>query len=210
MSSSQKCYFHPEVDAVDTCERCHKLICLADKRTYTYQSSGLGSRGRYYNSYAVKYTYCPPCYFEAFQTGVERYNRMRKVILPFMAVFIIPFILVPLFMITSFMNSPFGNNGGFSGVFLFFPIIFIVIVLIIFVGIFKSQTFMGNKIKEEYGSMREDKANFYGEKISSNSDYHQNPQEKLHCYKCGTYITKKDKFCPECGDSTKEELGTYN
>jgi rubrerythrin len=28
------------------------------------------------------------------------------------------------------------------------------------------------------------------------------------CFECGQPITKEDKFCPNCGDSTKEEFAT--
>jgi rubrerythrin len=32
----------------------------------------------------------------------------------------------------------------------------------------------------------------------------------LVCFECGGYITKQDKFCPNCGDDTKEEFQNLN
>ena len=32
----------------------------------------------------------------------------------------------------------------------------------------------------------------------------------LACFECGGFLSFKDKFCPNCGDSTAEELHAYS
>ena len=196
--SMEHCYFHPKLQAVDKCERCNKLICLQDKRTFTktYGGSGIGTDYNYYYA-PIKYTFCPPCYYQAVESGYRSYRKISSFQKPFLLLFMIPFILVPIIMIVMVMNSPFGLD-----IFVLFPIIFIFIAIGMFLFIFKTQSTASEMMKSEYENIRVDKEQFY-----SNSNLTtKNNYNEIYCNQCGSKILKSDFFCPNCGDSTKDEL----
>lgn len=84
MSKNQDCFYHPKVIAVDSCERCHKLICLSDKRTLTTNYS---SNNNY--SYSTKSLFCPPYYYEAYETGFKLFNKYMNIVKPFTFIFMV-------------------------------------------------------------------------------------------------------------------------
>ena len=40
---------------------------------------------------------------------------------------------------------------------------------------------------------------------SENENFASSVSSTLVCFQCGGYLDRKDKFCPNCGDDTKEE-----
>ena len=197
--STQSCFFHPKIQAVDKCERCNKLICLQDKRTYTrtYGTSSMSSNTYHSYNMPVKYTFCPPCYYQAMESGFRSYKKISSFQKPFLFVFMIPFFLVPLLMIYMMTNSPFG-----AGPFILFPIIFIFIVIGFIILIIKGYSTTSEYANSEMENVTRDKAEFYAEHDSINN-YNMSD---IHCNQCGTKIQKTDLFCSNCGDTTKDEL----
>lgn len=204
--STQHCYFHPNIQAIDKCERCNKLICLRDKRTYTrtYSSSSMSTNN--YNTYnmPVKYTFCPPCYYQAMESGFKSYKKISSIQKPLMLVFMIPFLLVPLGMIFMVIDSPFnsGSFGLFPLIFILFPLIFIFIAIGFIFLIIKGQSTASEYAKTEMNNISRDKAEFYSSHGLGNN-FNVN---ELYCNQCGSRIQKTDLFCPNCGDTTKDEL----
>ena len=190
--SSQQCYFHPNIQAIDKCERCNKLICLQDKRTYSRSYGTSSISNNTYNSYdiPVKYTYCPPCYYQAMESGYRSYKKISAIQKPFMLIFMIPFILVPLGMISMMINSPFG-----AGLFILFPIIFIFIAVGFFIMILVGQSTASKNLNSEMGRIKQDKDQFYSSR-SSTSNFNMN---EIYCNQCGSKIQKSDLFCSNCG-----------
>ncbi|MHA1167878.1 MAG: hypothetical protein ACTSP4_10820 [Candidatus Hodarchaeales archaeon] len=54
--TSARCFYHPDREAVEKCEKCGRLICLEDKMVYRTVGT-MDSDGR-------RYILCPICYNE--------------------------------------------------------------------------------------------------------------------------------------------------
>jgi hypothetical protein len=136
--------------------------------------------------------------------------------LPF--IFIMFFAFIPIFLI--------GDFGGDLGFFGFFPLFFIGIFVFIIIILFGSVSQTKKKAKQaefQANSFRNSLNNpsspytfqkYTGDGFDSprQSDVFPSSNEtfsgafSLVCYECGSSITVNDKFCPNCGDSTKQEI----
>ena len=100
--SRTSCFYHPNREAVDKCEKCNRLICLEDKMIYR-TTGGQYSDGR-------KYVLCPICYNERERAAA----RARPFILICCGAFCIIFALFAIFMLITMLEI-FGNIGDMGG-----------------------------------------------------------------------------------------------
>ena len=203
LSDSHYCYYHPNAKAVDTCERCHKLICLPDKRTYIQSSSPGMMNQTNFSSYNTKYLFCPPCYFEVTEQNFKGFKKVQGFQKPMMFVFIIPFLFIAGFFGIFFVTL--GHSDVFLFMFLFFGLFLLIAFLVVFV-VLKSQGSTQNKVNDEQQRLEEEKRSFYSTLDSGSRPFGDYNIKKLVCYQCGSPIDKSDLFCGVCGDSTKDEL----
>ncbi|MHA2104669.1 MAG: hypothetical protein ACW981_14670 [Candidatus Hodarchaeales archaeon] len=208
------CSYHPNKVAVAVCERCRRPICLEDKRIYRRRHSS-GS-GNYRRSRYTSHEFCVLCNTAKLSSDAKWSPLSLVCIFPFILIFVFAFI--PLFTI-----SDIGGDFGFFGIFpLFFIGIFVFMILIIFGTV--SQTKKKSQQAEIEASTFRDSLNnpsspytfqrYTGDGFDSprQSDAFSSnsiPYSKsfsLVCYECGSNITIDDKFCSNCGDSTKQEI----
>ena len=108
--SSTRCYYHPEKTAVTVCERCHRPICLEDKRVYrkTHYSNTGFNNDNYYgsNTYVTTHDYCPLCYASQKQTNV--YTSIIG------GIIFVVFIIIGLGFFASISNSFSSSSSNFN------------------------------------------------------------------------------------------------
>ncbi|MFW9930315.1 MAG: zinc ribbon domain-containing protein [Candidatus Thorarchaeota archaeon] len=227
------CAYHNDKAAVTTCERCHRPICLEDKRVYRrthYQND---------NTYVTTHDYCILCFASQKKTD----SNLHIV----GAIIFIIFIIIGFGFFTSAMNNAnsqisnnepqfpdyvvfsgstisvyssnqttpngLGNPGGLFVIFLFIAIIFVI------GGVIYSKT---------QSDQATDEALQFKRKMS-NSDWSKPPKRiansfknnitplqikkkqisKINCFECGTELSPDDQYCPNCGDNTKDEMKKY-
>lgn len=208
------CSYHPNKVAVDICERCRRPICLEDKRIYRRRhSSGSGS---YRNSYYSSHDFCVLCNSSQLSSDAKWSPLNIVCLIPFIAIFLV------VFLPALGIFSSFGDFGFFG----FFPFIFIGIFVLIFISIFvsvsKTKTLAQEAENEALGfrnSLNSPEAPYTYQRYSnegfespkqsdifSSSNTSYSPAFSLVCFECGSSITVEDKFCSNCGDSTKEEI----
>ncbi len=184
------CAYHPKKIAVTTCTRCKRAICLEDKRVFT-----TGGSTNYHS-----YDYCVICYATRLKSNSQ-----------FITIGAIIALVIPLLIIISMAFD--GTSISSSD----------ILPFVLFIGIFFFAFFLNYTISKNKASKAEQDANDFISKLDDKSilvpstdgvsqDFVQNSSfssyknHQLICFECGAYITRKDKFCPNCGDSTKDEL----
>lgn len=210
------CDYHPNKMAVTTCERCRRPICLEDKRIYRKRHRR--SHGKYSTTYYTSHEYCVLC----------NASQLRSDANPLGFLIFIPF-LVFFFIIFG------GAAGAAGGVGPFFTI-FILFFLFIIVSAVFSTIRAREKAEQAENEAMNFKATLYSTndatsrpsfnyyKTSPVPDSYDNPYFQksnkeikkapdlfsIVCYECGANINLEDKFCQNCGDSTKEEIKDFN
>ncbi len=243
--STTKCYYHRDKIAIATCERCHRPICLEDKRVYHKTHRYSDSR------YETTRVYCTVCY-----GSQKEQDSAYAVIGGIIAIVVIIFGLLAFGSMASSMptvNSNNYNNNMYvpseftmSGTTYYcnnngictpststtpvasssassnpvFIILLITVFIILAIGAIiyvRSQT--TEHVKEATSLKRQSELinTKKLDSIGSNILYSVKPlsQKKkelarLQCYECGTELSSDDKYCPNCGDDTKQELADYN
>ncbi|OLS23341.1 MAG: hypothetical protein HeimC3_25050 [Candidatus Heimdallarchaeota archaeon LC_3] len=212
------CSYHPNKVAVSICERCRRPICLEDKRIYRRShSSGTDSHSR---RYYTSHEFCVICNSAKLSSDAKWSPMILICFIPFILMFFGMFFLIPFEV---------SNSGPFDfGFFGYIPMIFIgfiaFFILIMFVSINQTKKKATNAEMEASSfrnSLNNSSAPFTYQKYvnnsfeparessgfsSSSSDFNYSEAFSLVCYECGKSISVQDKFCPNCGDSTKEEL----
>ena len=191
------CSYHPNRVAVDKCERCNRLICIEDKMVYRdarYRANNYQYRYRY----DTPYTFCPVCYYETVkQQNVGSGAVFVKIAsICFLSFFILLFfsIFSIIFQIPEISNLPSGFNTFFS----IFPLVFVAIPGIIIIGLIISLIRSPRRARDA-SSEQEAFLNH----LNGRSPF---DRENVMCNQCGSLLTRADRFCPTCGDSTKDEF----
>lgn len=245
--SATRCYYHPDKIAITTCERCHKPICLEDKRVYRqthYYNNSVGNDSFHSrSSYVTTHDYCILCY-----ASQKKSNVTASIIGGI--VFII-FVFFALGSFASFSNQASqsvstvnqnqntviyfsgqpstvsiytGANNTVSsipnGSGMLTGMIFLMLLLIIG-GIIYSKLQADDAVDE---AMRfKSSLNKHGGQTSSrkvplvNRSFYQSmqplPRKKsyisdINCFECGSKIDLSDKYCPNCGSDTNDEISS--
>ena len=210
-----QCHYHPDRMAVTVCERCRRPICLEDKRNYRKKHTGNTGQNAY--SYYTNHDYCILC----------NASQLRSDASPLSFLIFLPFIIIFFFIFGGLAGFILGS-GSFGSIFF----LFILIMILFGVGSFLSAR---TKAEAAENDAMIFKSNLYSHSDSSSRPafnyYKNNPlpdsyediygikaeQEikndpnlfSIVCFECGAHIDLQDKFCPNCGDSTKEELMNY-
>jgi hypothetical protein len=188
---SENCSYHPNQVSKLTCERCNRPIYEADKRIYRQINFNADD-----SSYYTYHDYCLLCKASQLKSDNLRSAIILGVIGIIFVIIAIRFEFPINMLIFGFMAI-----GGLA--FYFYRI----------QPAMRSESEainFKNSIIEENPELNATRIfgfskNFHPEIIDrfSNKEYHA-----LSCYQCGNIIAPSDKFCPHCGDSTKEELSS--
>lgn len=184
-----KCHFHADSSAVGICERCRRAFCVLDRRIYRKRRSS--GAGEHRHTWTETYEYCLLCYTDAKiseQVGVGAYTGK---------IFIILF-GIGWIMMTQYMGSfmPALSYMGIIG----------VLIIAFSVILFITGPMKANRFKEQREHFLQSLN--YNEgitRISSKSRGYAGDSLQIHCMQCGEPIDLKDKFCKNCGDTTKDE-----
>ena len=199
--SSQKCFYHPTIDAVDKCSRCNKLLCLQDKKvSYPY-----GYSKDTYNP-AIPMVYCPECYENIFVQGRIKFNRMNRFSIIMFVITAGVFLIVFGSMFFNFMNVQ-NNNSPFPGLptqnsfnmFTFIMLLIIGIVIIILIGTF---TMAFKYFSRSKNRMNQEPNRTHNETEYFTTSTTNNPKSSLDnqfCRFCGTKLNNTEINCPRCG-----------
>ena len=209
------CHYHPDRVAVTVYERCRRPICLEDKRIYRKKHSrGVGDNVSYYYT---QHDYCILC--NASQLRLDANPAGILIAIPIILFF---FIMIP----SSFMDI-----GFFNPILLMFGGFIIIFALAAGGSIISARTRAQNAENEAY----QFKSSLYSSSDFSSKpsfEYHKNSpvpesyEDKYYqqsfkdvkkssdvfsivCFECGAQLSLNDKFCPNCGDSTHDELVNY-
>ena len=168
------------------------------------------TRARSFNT-ALKYTLCPPCYYQSMEQSYRSYRKISSLQKPLILLIVIFFFIISgimIFIFNSFSTDVFSTGDqpiGSFGLLLFIPIIFIVFVLFSVAFFMKFSSTASKYASSQMDSIRRDKEVFYLEHDSTNT-YSMND---IYCNQCGSRIQKSDLFCPNCGDTTKDEFTKF-
>ena len=212
------CYYHPEKMAVSTCERCHRPICLEDKRMYHqthYVNNNYGNSNFGSSSYETTREYCILCY------AAQKQSNVTGSIIGG-AIFII-FLIFGISMFTSFTNSfnsfgPSMGNSPFSNFMGLFMLFAIFIIILIVGGIIYSKLQSDQAVDEAMrfrNSLNTDNIKSSSGVSNLTNSFKPLYQKKraigtLTCFECGGTLNFEDQFCPRCGNDTKDELRAYS
>ena len=177
------CSFHKERPAITGCTSCHRLLCSEDRKSIpTY-------RNRVQD-------YCPICYASVLKTK------------PFGFIFsiIVSFILFPLVIFTT--------QDVISQEFyiLFFFGTVLVLLRLAYMSISnnsraqKEAKYFMNSLPTKLTLLKSTKGTQEPPKFNNETEFTIKDSKHLVCFQCGTDLLMTDKFCPICGDSTKDEL----
>lgn len=215
------CYYHPDVNAEISCERCHRPICKNDIRQ-------IGSwQGGWRYATSTRSDLCFVCY--ASQIDVPTYK-------PLLATLVIFGILSLFVYFTGIFNSinPFSFNVDFpidpstlnpqssinttaNGSFelTFFALLGLILIFLICIYIYSrmqshkdvDQAYFFNQAN---GSSSNKFSNSYATIKHSLKPltWKQHELSNITCYKCGTTIGPKDQYCPNCGHDVNSEPST--
>lgn len=202
------CFYHPDRIAISVCSRCRRPICLDDKNIYDYNNRFNGpTMGTSYNPR----DYCPACYSSLVNTKLST-APMIVVLIFFSSFFFFVFGIFSLAGITE--SSPFVVNS----LLIFFAIVlFLSVFIFIVIEIMSKSTNQKirvnkdhiNEINYQERKLERFNENDFEDQLSKKSIQGAQKNTIVSCYQCGSYLTLNDKFCPICGDSTKEELSDY-
>ncbi|MFW9930987.1 MAG: hypothetical protein ACFFD1_16480 [Candidatus Thorarchaeota archaeon] len=211
------CTYHPNNAAVTICERCRRPICLEDKRIYRRAHTRGTGESSY--TYYTQHDYCVLCNASQLSHDAKWSPLTLVCLIPFLLIFFLAFI--PLY-------GTFNQSGTFFSLFPTFFIGILVFILIIMMGSILSKR---NKAKEaeleairfrhsldqrtspmdykRYNSTESKKFSSEPSYDSSQFSIDRSEPFTMVCFECGNRLSLQDKFCSNCGDSTKEELEKY-
>ncbi|MFW9930096.1 MAG: hypothetical protein ACFFD1_11945 [Candidatus Thorarchaeota archaeon] len=198
--SDAKCAYHPDKDAITICTICQRYICRDDRRIYKKKIYKTFSR---YVEIS-KQDYCVLCYSNQLATDL---NKTPKGIAIFSAIIILPGIMIGLVVGNIILVIYWLVPAG-------------VVVLLVIAASYDSYSNLKIKLKiaeqdnKRFERSQKDKTlPFNTKKIVSNeldkpkqtgiseiNEKHRKESTLLMCYKCGTEIFSKDKYCPNCGN----------
>jgi hypothetical protein len=204
--------YHPDTEAIAVCERCRRPICLSDKRIFRKSHSSWGNNG---DTYYTSHDYCIICNSAQLSSQAKYSLLILFCVGPFILFFILTFI-------SMWTSTPSSNDGIFT----LMPIFFIGIPLLMLGGIIYTIIKAKNmataaetealNFKSSLGSnilpftYQKFNGSSFDTPQKSNAFSFDSPSTSksffLVCFECGTKITIEDKFCPNCGDATKDEL----
>ena len=155
--------------------------------------------------------YCFLCYNSQLK-NLNAFNPL-KIIIPFFLMFFL--MIFGIFFLVGLNNS---FIVGFFAIFFGFSF-----MIIFFAFAIVNMTMKAQKRKTTYNNVTEPVTgiNSFKEMTSKKEvvyDYESTSKKDIlraqqnatiSCFECGTYLNLEDKFCPSCGDSTKEELEKY-
>ena len=197
ITDQSMCNYHPNRPAVDKCERCNRLICVEDKMVYRdarYRSHNYQYRYRY----ETPYTFCPVCYYEVIKQqnvgGGVVFAKLFSIC--FLSIFILIFISVFgfIFTIPEISDLP----SGFNIFFTIFPLFFIAIPGLIILGLVISLIRSPRRASEATQEQE-----VFLSQANTSVPFERN---NIVCNQCGALLQRSDRFCPTCGDSTKDEF----
>lgn len=181
------CKYHPNANAIDKCEDCHKSICLDCKRTFRINHSGNNNS----QGYVETITVCPVCYCGRVQ------NKSIGGHL-FQVIFGIVFALGPVMMM--------GGVGNMPPFFILFISIFVIAGLSLAgKGIKDIIVLPGEKHKAQKECDEFLDSLKYKAPKKQGSYYQHRKQGYLFCQQCGNKMDFNAEFCPACGDPTDDE-----
>jgi len=116
-----------------------------------------------------------------------------------------------------------GITETFPFIFVFFIIFFglaFFIIAIVFISIssisrsqpnsyFNTNQYLGEQVKIQQKNLDGYNEHDFEENLSKQTILESQKKATISCYECGSYLTLQDKFCPNCGDSTHDELIDY-
>lgn len=189
------CSYHPDRLAATYCERWRRGICLSDKRIYEKRTSG------YHRTIVKKLDYCVLCNARQLSNDLGKY--------PIIVIVIFVLMLLSFFLeniaITFFVILILGGFLIYSYNYLKNKQEYTESDILRFKNSLKSQSlpstyrnYPSNKFSEPKIA---DQLSNLGKK-SFNAFY-------LVCFECGTSLERADKFYPNCGDDTKEEIAKH-
>ncbi len=202
---NSNCYYHPEKAAIAYCEKCGRNLCIQCKKIYRrYHSST-----NYHRGYAERYEYCPIC----------KYNEEERTLF-FSSFSLIGFGVLVLIISTVFFSGapsdPFFEDSVNAGkamftIFALIPLIGGLLKLFLFDQAKKAEIIenrnrfaKGVDLDQDFNRKSLPKSNSKTKIVN----YSDGIVEKgfFYCIQCGEKLTKKIKYCPNCGDSTSDEL----
>ncbi len=214
--SDLTCEYHPHRQAVEKCERCHRMICLKDKMLHERWV------GDTENRHLIKMTVCPLCHHD-FQ--IESRFKSKNVTLA-MIIFFTFILIVSIIITTSQVNSDqesyewqvehgFIRPGGvapedkpvtdrYQVSFILFTVFSIISFLVIAYGFPE----MARKSEEKVYKARKSKEEFL-KSIKEPSIQEKYRTATLTCFECGSSIEMTDMFCLNCGDDTVDEMKAH-
>ncbi len=208
------CDYHPSREAVDKCQRCNRLICLQDRmvvRNRHHHSSSM------FNNYYTETILCPLCNYDMNKEGetmISKFTGMQRGVV----IVIVIFFMVPLlFMLNLFLSfqrrvntfpvEPQEPFSAFSIIpFFVFAFMFLVIILIVFL-VFKGTSSVSSLTKLGTNRAAQTKEEFL-RTVENEEFLGTYKRSDLACFQCGSPISETDRFCPSCGDPTREELSS--
>ena len=202
------CFYHPNRTAIAKCEQCGKKICLDCKSVYhSTHHNGIGDSS---SSYHIQKELCVTCHKVQLEKDANS-SKYGGIIFACVA-------CVMFLIFLGGVSSMGGGFGGFGGeplaIFTAFFVIFIIIAVIVgFASGSKNQEKaknLGQKIKKIYPNKKIIKKKL---SISERSIEHQKMEstgsqtnsQVIFCQQCGNKMDYDAKFCPNCGDTTKDE-----
>lgn len=210
-ANSTNCHYHPSKMAITICERCRRPICLDDKRIYNKRHTK--HYGKFTKTYYTQHDYCVLC----------NASQLRRDASSLGLVIFLPIIFIFFIIIISFGFKSAGGSIIIMGMLLLMALIFSFSYINaqkkakaaeIDAYNFK-MTLQGNPSNYDTPSYYQNRSNTRQSSFDNTYMKHRRNQISkenlfdISCYECGARINIDDKYCQNCGDSTKEELESY-
>ncbi len=201
MSRYVPCAYHPNVMASNICERCRRPICSSDVRIYTKW------RGRRHHRVKIYRRYCVPCNAAVLQHDASLEAQFPGIVILIIGTFI-AFAIHPLFALIVIVFGFFSYYSQKSK----------ADRAMAEVTAFQQSTATSRRttnpktpiITASRPQVTASPAVQSTVPLTSNSEDATTPGEfAMVCFECGEKLLLTDKFCPNCGDSTQEELQAY-